>query len=202
MTSSWLACQLSWQSTAPVFPRSWVQFCTGLNFYFQALFSLLLKQSSLLQRLLSCSFLKPQLLIVCCFKGVVIKYNEPIEARKPRTRWRLYPFKGEEAMCTYLKAQKCFVLASQDYHISLKLTPLVKAKMKPAPVMNTPYWSLNCFCISCLHNCVPADFSWQEQSMYSIQDNVGGCFFGGLSRKSPGNLLCLPWEGFTPFILL
>ena len=90
-------------------------------------------------------FIYSQLLIVCCFKGVVIKYNEPIEARKPRTRWRLYPFKGEEAMCMYLKAQKCFVLASSDYCISLKLTPLVKAKMKPAPVMNTPYWSLNCF---------------------------------------------------------
>ena len=90
-------------------------------------------------------FMYSQLLIACCFKGVVIKYNEPIEARKPRTRWRLYPFKGEEAMCTYLKAQKFFVLASQDYRISLKLTPLVKAKMKPAPVMNTPYWSLNCF---------------------------------------------------------
>ena len=24
------------------------------------------------------------------------------------------------------------------------------------------------FCVSCLHNCVPADFSWQEESMYSI----------------------------------
>ena len=57
-------------------------------------------------------FIYSQLLTVCCFKGVVIKYNEPIEARKPRTRWRLYPFKGEEAMCTYLKAQKFFVLAS------------------------------------------------------------------------------------------
>jgi len=30
---------------------------------------------------------------------VVIKYNEPPEARKPKTRWRLYPFKGEQAMC-------------------------------------------------------------------------------------------------------
>ena len=90
-------------------------------------------------------FIYSQLLIACCFKGVVIKYNEPIEARKPRTRWRLYPFKGEEAMCTYLKAQKFFVQASQDYCISLKLTPHVKAKIKPAPVMNTPYWSLNCF---------------------------------------------------------
>ncbi|XP_042905733.1 smad nuclear-interacting protein 1 isoform X2 [Parasteatoda tepidariorum] len=29
------------------------------------------------------------------FNGVVIKYNEPSEARKPKRRWRLYPFKGE-----------------------------------------------------------------------------------------------------------
>ena len=36
------------------------------------------------------------------FQGVVIKYNEPPEARKPKTRWRLYPFKGEEAMCMYI----------------------------------------------------------------------------------------------------
>lgn len=27
------------------------------------------------------------------YKGVVIKYNEPSDARKPKLRWRLYPFK-------------------------------------------------------------------------------------------------------------
>ncbi|CAG0880740.1 unnamed protein product [Darwinula stevensoni] len=32
------------------------------------------------------------------FKGVVIKYNEPIEARKPKRRWRLYVFKGEKEL--------------------------------------------------------------------------------------------------------
>lgn len=32
------------------------------------------------------------------YNGVVIKYNEPAEARKPNTRWRLYPFKGEEGL--------------------------------------------------------------------------------------------------------
>lgn len=30
------------------------------------------------------------------YKGVVIKYSEPIEARKPRRRWRLYVFKGDQ----------------------------------------------------------------------------------------------------------
>jgi smad nuclear-interacting protein 1 len=32
------------------------------------------------------------------FNGVVIKYNEPLEARKPKRKWRLYPFKGEESL--------------------------------------------------------------------------------------------------------
>ncbi|CAG8572692.1 3608_t:CDS:2 [Paraglomus occultum] len=30
------------------------------------------------------------------FNGVVVKYSEPAEARKPTGRWRLYVFKGEE----------------------------------------------------------------------------------------------------------
>lgn len=32
------------------------------------------------------------------FKGVVIKYNEPPEARKPKRRWRLYIFKGTNSL--------------------------------------------------------------------------------------------------------
>lgn len=32
------------------------------------------------------------------YKGVVIKYNQPPEARRPKKHWRLYPFKGEEAL--------------------------------------------------------------------------------------------------------
>ncbi|KAK3577833.1 hypothetical protein CHS0354_000229 [Potamilus streckersoni] len=32
------------------------------------------------------------------YRGVVIKYNEPPEARKPKKRWRLYPFKNDEAL--------------------------------------------------------------------------------------------------------
>lgn len=32
------------------------------------------------------------------FNGVVIKYNEPVEARKPKRRWRLYPFKGDTSL--------------------------------------------------------------------------------------------------------
>ncbi|XP_055954656.1 smad nuclear-interacting protein 1 isoform X1 [Patella vulgata] len=29
------------------------------------------------------------------FRGVVVNYNEPPEARKPKKKWRLYPFKGD-----------------------------------------------------------------------------------------------------------
>ncbi|KAF7494509.1 Smad nuclear interacting protein 1 [Sarcoptes scabiei] len=32
------------------------------------------------------------------FNGIVIKYNEPPEAMIPKTHWRLYPFKGREAL--------------------------------------------------------------------------------------------------------
>uniref|UniRef100_A0A0K0DGC7 FHA domain-containing protein n=1 Tax=Angiostrongylus cantonensis TaxID=6313 RepID=A0A0K0DGC7_ANGCA len=32
------------------------------------------------------------------YRGVLIKYNEPPEAKKPTLRWRLYPFKGDEAL--------------------------------------------------------------------------------------------------------
>ena len=49
MTSSQLACQLIWQSAAPVSQRSWVQIPCTPEFFFQALFSLLLKQCALLR---------------------------------------------------------------------------------------------------------------------------------------------------------
>jgi len=32
------------------------------------------------------------------FNGVVIKYSEPEEARKPKRRWRFYVFKGDETL--------------------------------------------------------------------------------------------------------
>lgn len=43
--------------------------------------------------------------------GVVIKYAEPPEARKPKRRWRLYPFKGEQALPTlHIHRQSCFLI--------------------------------------------------------------------------------------------
>ncbi|CAL1531638.1 unnamed protein product [Lymnaea stagnalis] len=45
------------------------------------------------------------------FRGVVIKYNEPPEAMKPKRRWRLYPFKGEEALpVLHIHRQSAYLL--------------------------------------------------------------------------------------------
>ncbi|XP_053663025.1 uncharacterized protein LOC128712153 [Anopheles marshallii] len=43
--------------------------------------------------------------------GVVIAYSEPPGARKPKRRWRLYPFKGEQALPTlYIHRQTCYLV--------------------------------------------------------------------------------------------
>jgi smad nuclear-interacting protein 1 len=45
------------------------------------------------------------------FKGVVIKYAEPLEAKKPKRRWRFYPFKGETALPTlYVHRQSAYLI--------------------------------------------------------------------------------------------
>ncbi|XP_059166358.1 smad nuclear-interacting protein 1-like [Physella acuta] len=45
------------------------------------------------------------------FRGVVIKYNEPHEAMKPKRRWRLYPFKGETALpVLHIHRQSAYLL--------------------------------------------------------------------------------------------
>ena len=43
--------------------------------------------------------------------GIVIKYAEPPEAKVPKRRWRLYPFKGETALPTlYIHRQSAFLI--------------------------------------------------------------------------------------------
>ncbi|XP_072751314.1 smad nuclear-interacting protein 1 [Anoplolepis gracilipes] len=43
--------------------------------------------------------------------GVVIKYSEPEDAKKPKRRWRLYPFKGEKALPTlYIHRQSAYLM--------------------------------------------------------------------------------------------
>ncbi|XP_072018766.1 smad nuclear-interacting protein 1-like [Amphiura filiformis] len=45
------------------------------------------------------------------FRGVVIKYNEPPEARIPKRRWRFYVFKGEETLpVLHLHRQSAYLL--------------------------------------------------------------------------------------------
>jgi smad nuclear-interacting protein 1 len=50
-------------------------------------------------------------LVLALVNGIVIKYVEPPEARRPKRRWRLYPFKGEQSLPTmYIHRQSCFLI--------------------------------------------------------------------------------------------
>lgn len=43
--------------------------------------------------------------------GIVIKYSEPAEARRPKRRWRLYPFKGDKSLQTmHIHRQSCYLI--------------------------------------------------------------------------------------------
>jgi len=45
------------------------------------------------------------------FNGIVIKYSEPPEARKPKRRWRFYVFKGDEVLpVLHLHRQSAFLM--------------------------------------------------------------------------------------------
>jgi len=45
------------------------------------------------------------------YKGVVIKYSEPPEAKIPKKRWRFYPFKGDELLkIIYLHRQSAYLV--------------------------------------------------------------------------------------------
>ncbi|CAG9538013.1 unnamed protein product [Cercopithifilaria johnstoni] len=45
------------------------------------------------------------------YRGVVIKYNEPSDAHVPKLRWRLYPFKGDEALpVLYIHRQSAYLI--------------------------------------------------------------------------------------------
>ncbi|KAJ7377730.1 Smad nuclear-interacting protein 1 [Desmophyllum pertusum] len=56
------------------------------------------------------------------YKGVVIKYNEPPEARKPKTRWRFYPFKEEQAMSVmYIHRQSAYLIGRQKHIVDISV---------------------------------------------------------------------------------
>jgi len=46
--------------------------------------------------------------------GVILKFSEPAEARKPTKNWMLYPFKGEEALDPIHLKQKSAYLVGRD----------------------------------------------------------------------------------------
>lgn len=54
--------------------------------------------------------------------GVISKYSEPSDARKPKRRWRLYPFKGEKAMQTiYIHRDSAYILGRERKLVDLPL---------------------------------------------------------------------------------
>ncbi|XP_046839595.1 smad nuclear-interacting protein 1-like [Xenia sp. Carnegie-2017] len=54
------------------------------------------------------------------YKGVVIKYNEPPEALKPKTRWRLYPFKGDQSMpVMYIHRQSAYLIGRERHIVDM-----------------------------------------------------------------------------------
>ena len=57
------------------------------------------------------------------FNGVVIKYNEPAEARKPMKRWRLYCFKGDTELPFYPMHRQSAYLIGRGF---LKIKSIVQ----------------------------------------------------------------------------
>lgn len=55
------------------------------------------------------------------FKGVVLKYNEPPEARKPSKGWRLYVFKGKEQVDMIQVNRQSAYLFGRDKVVSIIL---------------------------------------------------------------------------------
>ena len=55
------------------------------------------------------------------FNGVIVKYSEPPEARKPKRRWRFYVFKGDESLPTlHIHRQSAFLEIIERFFDLLK----------------------------------------------------------------------------------
>lgn len=52
------------------------------------------------------------------YRGVVIKYNEPPEARKPKRKWRFYIFKGEQQLPTLQIHRQSAYLLGRDRKVA------------------------------------------------------------------------------------
>lgn len=57
------------------------------------------------------------------FNGVVVKYNEPSEAKKPKRRWRLYVFKGEDVL-PFIPLHRSVMLAEYESSVHLRFGSL------------------------------------------------------------------------------
>ena len=52
--------------------------------------------------------------------GVLLKYTEPAEARKPKLRWRLYPFKKEDSLpIIYIHRQSSYLMG-RDHKVGVR----------------------------------------------------------------------------------
>ncbi|KAI1717833.1 smad nuclear interacting protein 1 [Ditylenchus destructor] len=76
------------------------------------------------------------------YKGIVIKYNEPPEAKLPKIRWRLYPFKGEADLpVVYIHRQSAYLIGRDrkiadfptDHPSCLKQHAVLQAHGKKPP---------------------------------------------------------------------
>ena len=70
----------------------------------------------------------------------------------------MYVSEGSEMFCPSLLGLS---------HIAEINTPC-ESQNEASSCNECPLLESQLFCVSCLHNCVPADFSWREESMYSI----------------------------------
>jgi len=56
------------------------------------------------------------------YKGIVLKFSEPPEARAPNTQWRLYVFKGEETVETlHISKQSAYLLGRNEDIVDISL---------------------------------------------------------------------------------
>eukprot|EP01134_Creolimax_fragrantissima_P006420 CFRG6420T1 len=56
------------------------------------------------------------------FNGVELKYAEPIEARKPKLHWRLYPYKGKEELpILHIHRQSAYLLGRDRKVVDIPL---------------------------------------------------------------------------------
>lgn len=56
------------------------------------------------------------------YKGIVIKYSEPPEARIPKRRWRLYPFKGNEGLkVLYIHRASAYLMGRERKVVDIPL---------------------------------------------------------------------------------